>query len=150
VAHQNRFTRAGARGSALIVALLVLSLAAVVALATARSGAFGLRIATAGQFRLELRSAAENAVERALAAPLPTGESRIGHVEKRGGLEVTTVVTRDRRMPLGSPTTDGYSVGLGGSAFGAEHYFARATAADARGAQATVEQSFQLLVPEGP
>jgi hypothetical protein len=138
------------RGSALIIALVVLSLAAVVALATARGGSFGLRVATAGQARLELRTAAENAVERALAAPLPTGQSLARTTASQGGLEIATEVQRDRRLPLGAPTLEGYSVGLGGSAFGAEHYVARATARDPRGARATVEQQFHLLVPEGP
>ena len=70
------------RGSALVIALLLLALAAVVALAGARSSAFG--------------------------------------------------------------------VGIGGGAFGAEHYVARAAAARPAGATSALEQTFYLLVPEGP
>jgi hypothetical protein len=137
-------------GSALVIALIVLSLAAVVALAGARGGSFGLRIAAAGQTALDLRTAAENAVERALAGPLPEGTTLAANATESGRFAVKTEVARDRRTPLGAPTVEGYSIGLGGSAFGAEHYVARATARDPRGARSTVEQSFHLLVPEGP
>lgn len=142
-------TRA-ARGSALVIALLVLALAAVVALAGARGTAFGLRIASAGQQRLQVRAAAENALERALARRLPTGESLAAWTESADGWDVRTHVVRDRRLPLGSPPLDGFSVGVGGAAFGAEHYVARATAGGAPGGLATIEQKFYLLVPEGP
>lgn len=139
-----------ARGSALVIALLVLALAAVVALAGARGSAFGLRVASAGQTRLQVRSAAENALERALARRLPGGESLAAWTESADGHEVRTEIVRDRRLPLGSAPLDGFSVGVGGAAFGAEHYVARATATWGSGAAATVEQKFYLLVPEGP
>lgn len=142
--------RGGAGGSALVIALLVLALAAIVALAGARGSAFGLRVASAGQTRLQVRSAAENAVERALARRLPGGESLAAWTESADGHEVRTETVRDRRLPLGSAPLDGFSVGVGGAAFGAEHYVSRATATAHTGATATVEQKFYLLVPEGP
>jgi hypothetical protein len=146
-----RFGRAPTLGgSALIVALLVLALAAVVALAGARGSAFGLRVASAGQLRLQVRAAAENALERALAQRLPVGDSIAAWTENVDGHVVRTEVARDRRLPLGAPPLDGFSTGIGGGAFGAEHYVARAAAGTARGHAATFEQQFYLLVPEGP
>ena len=137
-------------GSALVIALLVLALAAVVALAGARGSVFGLRVAAAAQARLQVRSAAENALERALVRRLPTGESLAAWTESVDGHAERTETVRDRRLPLGSAPLDGFSVGLGGAAFGAEHYVSRATATARTGATATVEQKFYLLVPEGP
>lgn len=142
-----RFT---ARGSALIVALLVLSLAAVVALAAARSTVFGLRVASAAQTRLQLRTAAENALERALARRLPTGESIAAWSESENGIALRVEVARDRRTPAGPPPVDGYSIALGGPAFGAEYYVARASAVHRAGGAAVLEQQFFLLVTEQP
>jgi hypothetical protein len=143
-------TNPPARGSALVIALLVLALAAVVALAGARGSAFGLRIASAGQARLYSRAAAENALERALARRLPGGESLAAWRESTDGYEVRTEILRDRRLPLGAAPLDGFSVGVGAAGFGAEHYVARAAASGSVGATVLLEQKFYLLVPEGP
>ena len=139
-----------ARGSALVIALLVLALAAVVALSGARGSAFGLRVAAAGDARLQARTAAENALERALLRRLPTGETLAAWSETADGHRLRTEIVRDRRLPLGAPPLDGFSIGLGAGAFGAEHYVARASAIGPAGAAATLEQKFYLLVPEGP
>jgi hypothetical protein len=134
----------------LVIALIVLALAAVVALAGARASAFGLRIANAGVARLDLRAAADNALERALAARPPGGGSGLAIDEERDGHAITVRLERDRRTPLGMPPADGFSLGLGGAAFGAEHYTARAVVGGPRGGATTAEQQFYVLVPEGP
>jgi hypothetical protein len=142
--------RRSARGSALVIALLVLALAAIVALAGARGSAFGLRIASASEARLQSRAVAENALERALARRLPEGESLAAWREFTDGHDLRTETFRDRRLPLGRAPLDGFSVGIGGAGFGAEHYVARAAARGSAGATVLLEQKFYLLVPEGP
>jgi type II secretory pathway pseudopilin PulG len=145
---RHRTLSSHSRGTALVIALIVLAIAAVVALAGARSTIFGLRVAQAGTARLQLRVAAENAIERALRSAPPAAGSTLAFDE--GDAQVLVRVDRDRRLPLGMAPTDGYGVGLGGAGFGAEHYTARAVATGRRSAVLVVEQQFYLLVPEGP
>ena len=136
------------RGSALVIALIVLSIAAVVALAGSRDTVFGLRLAQAGAARLQLRTAAENALDRALRGPPPAAGVAVEFAE--ADAHVVVRIERDRRLPLGMAPLDGFAIGLGGAGFGAEHYTARAVATSARGRVVVVEQQFYLLVPEGP
>lgn len=139
-----------ARGSALIVALLVLALAALVALGAAEGAAFALRIASAGAARAELLADAENALERALAARVPDARRPQRSSATPGPLRETTVtIDRDRLADLSPPPFGGYSLGIG-RGFGAEHYVARSVATHARGGRVVVEQQFHLLVPESP
>lgn len=135
-------------GAVLVIALIVLSVAAVVALAGGRGTVFGLRIAEAGVARLQLRAAAENALERALRS-VPAGDGVASASFEAGPVRGTVQVLRDRQLPVGMAPLDGFSVGLGGAGFAAEHYTARATATGARQRVATFDQQFYVLVPEG-
>lgn len=138
------------RGSALLIALLVLALAALVGLGAAEGAAFALRIAGAGAARAELLTDAENALERALAARVPDARQSQRVREVPGPFrEVTVTIERDRLADLTPPPLGGYSLGIG-RGFGAEHYVARSVASHARGGRAVVEQQFHLLVPESP
>lgn len=131
-----------------MIALIVLAIAAVVALAGSRNTVFGLRVAQAGAARLQLRVAADNALERALRSAPPAAGTVLAFDE--GDARVLVRVDRDRRLPLGMAPADGFGVGLGGAGFGAEHYTARAVATRKRSAVLVVEQQYYLLVPEGP
>lgn len=138
------------RGSALIIALLVLALAALVALGAAEGAAFALRIANAGAARAELLADAENALERALVARVPDMRGSQRASESPGRLrDVTVTIEPDRLAPLSAPPLGGHSIGIG-RGFGAEHYVARSVATHARGGRVVVEQQFHLLVPEPP
>lgn len=136
------------RGAVLVIALIVLSVAAVVALAGGRGTVFGLRIAEAGVARLQLRAAAENALERALRS-VPAADGVASASFESGPVRGTVEILRDRQLPVGMAPLDGFSVGLGGPGFAAEHYTARATVTGARQRMATFDQQFYVLVPEG-
>lgn len=136
------------RGSALLVALLVLALAALVGLGAAEGAAFALRIAGAGAARAELLTDAENALERELATQVPDVRRPLRTRAAPGPLrEVTVTIEHDRLAELTAPPLGGYSLGIG-RGFGAEHYVARSVATHARGGRTVIEQQFHVLVPE--
>ena len=139
----------GARGSALVVVLVLLSGLGALALAAAAAAMTALALAGHQQMAQNAFEAAETGIVHAL---LEAAEAR------RGGASAATILpdeataratyrteTREADGPGSLPT--GFSVGENSGTFTARHFFITADADSGRGARARLEQGFYVVVP---
>lgn len=137
------------RGSALAMALVLLSGLAALALAAAAAAMSALALAGHGQDARLAFEAAQAGVEQAL---LQAAESRSsgasGVVDWPGGAGPQAqyqTVTSAAAGP--GPEPEGFSLGEGANTFAARHYFIVAEANAGRAAEVELEQGFYLVVP---
>ena len=141
--------KAGDRGSALVVALVLLSGLGALALAAAAAAMTALALAGHQQMSQNAFEAAETGIAHAL---MQAAEAR------RGGVNAAAIrpddataaadfrtETREAQGPGALPA--GFSIGENAGTFTARNFFITADARSGRGARTRLEQGFYLVVP---
>ena len=137
------------RGSALVVALVLLSGLGALALAAAAAAMTALALAGHQQMSQNAFEAAETGIAHALmqAAAVRragTNAATIRPDDATAAADFRTE-TREAEGPGALPT--GFSVGENAGTFTARNFFITADAQSGRGARARIEQGFYFVVP---
>jgi hypothetical protein len=138
-----------ARGSALVVVLVLLSGLGALALAAAAAAMTAFALAGHQQMAQNAFEAAETGIVNALVAAAETRE---------GGTASGTVLPEDAtaRAEWRAETSEaegagalpeGFSIGENAGTFAARHFFITSDATSGRGARARLEQGFFIVVP---
>lgn len=141
--------RAPARGSALVVVLVLLSGLAALALAAAAAAMTALALAGHQQMAQNAFEAAETGIAVALATAAATrdGGDDDGDVLPEDPTAHATWHTETREAAGPGILPPGFTIGENAGSFTARHFFVTADAASGRGVRARLEQGFYLVVP---
>ena len=138
-----------ARGSALVVVLVLLSGLGALALAAAAAAMTALALAGHQQMAQNAFEAAEAGIAIALVAAAQTREGGIANGEVLPDDPTAQAVWRaETREAEGAgilPT--GFTLGENAGSFAARHFFITSDAGSGRGARVRLEQGFYVVVP---
>ncbi len=140
---------ARARGSALVVALVLLSGLGALALAAAAAAMTALALAGHQQMAQNALEAAETGIVIALLATAETREASVAEGEVLPGEAAAFAEWRSETREAEGPgiLPPGFTIGENAGSFGARHFFVTADSSSGRGVRVRLEQGFYLVVP---
>jgi Tfp pilus assembly protein PilX len=139
----------GARGSALVVTLVLMSGIGALALAAAAAAMTALALASHQQMSQNAFEAAETAIVHALvqASRARRASTHEGVIRGEDPTSAAGFRSETLETPGSAPLPTGFSVGENAGTFTTRHFFITADGNSGRTARARLEQGFYFVVP---